>query len=42
MACGRVGAQSQGDPLARLSLWRDLVAKVRAEGTVLMEKRSCP
>jgi predicted transglutaminase-like cysteine proteinase len=27
-----VGAQSQGDPLARLSLWRDLVAKVRGEG----------
>ena len=26
---GQVGA---GDPLARLSLWRDLVAKVRAEG----------
>lgn len=27
-----VGQVTAGDPLARLSLWRDLVAKVRAEG----------
>ncbi|MDI4633905.1 transglutaminase-like cysteine peptidase [Pelomonas sp. V22] len=27
-----VGQSSAGDPLARLSLWRDLLAKVRAEG----------
>lgn len=27
-----VGQRSAGDPLARLSLWRDLLAKVRAEG----------
>jgi predicted transglutaminase-like cysteine proteinase len=27
-----VGQVAAGDPLARLSLWRDLVAKVRAEG----------
>ncbi|MCV2349598.1 transglutaminase-like cysteine peptidase [Paucibacter sp. Y2R2-4] len=27
-----VGATSAGDPLARLSQWRDLLAKVRAEG----------
>ncbi len=27
-----VGQTTQGDPLARLSLWRELVAKVRAEG----------
>ena len=27
-----VGAVTAGDPLVRLSLWRDLVAKVRAEG----------
>jgi predicted transglutaminase-like cysteine proteinase len=27
-----VGQTTQGDPLARLSLWRDLVAKVRVEG----------
>jgi predicted transglutaminase-like cysteine proteinase len=27
-----VGATSAGDPIARLSLWRDLVNKVRAEG----------
>lgn len=27
-----VGQTSQGDPVARLSLWRDLLAKVRAEG----------
>lgn len=27
-----VGAVQAGDPMARLSLWRDLVAKVRAEG----------
>lgn len=27
-----VGSVTQGDPLARLSLWRELVAKVRAEG----------
>lgn len=27
-----VGAVSSGDPLARLSQWRDLLAKVRAEG----------
>ncbi len=27
-----VGAVTAGDPLARLSLWRELVAKVRAEG----------
>ncbi|MFN3861000.1 MAG: transglutaminase-like cysteine peptidase [Roseateles sp.] len=27
-----VGQVTQGDPLVRLSLWRDLVAKVRAEG----------
>ncbi|MCE4554514.1 transglutaminase-like cysteine peptidase [Roseateles cellulosilyticus] len=27
-----VGAVQAGDPLARLSLWRDLVAKARAEG----------
>ena len=26
------GAQSAGDPLARLSRWRDVLAKVRAEG----------
>jgi predicted transglutaminase-like cysteine proteinase len=27
-----VGQVTQGDPMARLSLWRELVAKVRAEG----------
>ena len=27
-----VGPVTQGDPLARLSLWRDLVAKVKVEG----------
>ena len=27
-----VGAQSAGDPLARLSRWRDVLAKARAEG----------
>jgi predicted transglutaminase-like cysteine proteinase len=27
-----VGPVSSGDPMARLSLWRELVAKVRAEG----------
>jgi predicted transglutaminase-like cysteine proteinase len=27
-----VGQTTQGDPLARLSMWRELVAKVRAEG----------
>ncbi|RZJ05106.1 MAG: hypothetical protein EOP39_20280 [Rubrivivax sp.] len=27
-----VGAVEAGDPMARLSLWRELVAKVRAEG----------
>lgn len=27
-----VGQVTQGDPLVRLSLWRELVAKVRAEG----------
>ncbi|OYU26018.1 MAG: hypothetical protein CFE41_18465 [Burkholderiales bacterium PBB2] len=27
-----VGATSAGDPLARLSLWRDLLSKARAEG----------
>jgi predicted transglutaminase-like cysteine proteinase len=27
-----VGQTTNGDPLARLSLWRDLVAKVKAEG----------
>jgi len=27
-----VGAQSAGDPLARLSPWRDVTAKARAEG----------
>jgi predicted transglutaminase-like cysteine proteinase len=27
-----VGQVTAGDPMARLSLWRDLVAKVRAEG----------
>lgn len=27
-----VGPVTQGDPLVRLSLWRELVAKVRAEG----------
>ncbi|MDN3922837.1 transglutaminase-like cysteine peptidase [Roseateles violae] len=27
-----VGISSKGDPLQRLSLWRDLLAKVRAEG----------
>ena len=27
-----VGSVSSGDPMARLSLWRELVAKVRAEG----------
>lgn len=29
-----VGQVTQGDPLVRLSLWRELVAKVRAEGFV--------
>lgn len=29
-----VGHVTQGDPLVRLSLWRELVAKVRAEGFV--------
>jgi len=27
-----VGSQSAGDPLARLSRWRDVIAKARAEG----------
>lgn len=27
-----VGAVTQGDPLARISIWRELVAKVKAEG----------
>ena len=27
-----VGAQSAGDPVARLSRWRDILARVRAEG----------
>jgi predicted transglutaminase-like cysteine proteinase len=27
-----VGASSKGDPMQRLSLWRELLAKVRAEG----------
>lgn len=29
-----VGQVTQGDPMARLSLWRELVAKVRAEGFI--------
>jgi predicted transglutaminase-like cysteine proteinase len=29
-----VGQVTQGDPLVRLSLWRELVAKVRAEGFI--------
>jgi hypothetical protein len=27
-----VGSQSAGDPLARLSRWRDVITKARAEG----------
>ena len=27
-----VGAQSAGDPVARLSRWREVLAKARAEG----------
>jgi hypothetical protein len=27
-----VGGQSAGDPLARLSRWREVLAKARAEG----------